>query len=143
MTTRPSRLSDRDLTHALYAAVDREQRNTAFLLSRIAEAEARQLHVSAGYGSMEAFCVHELGMDEEEVPQRIRAARFGRRFPEILHAMSQGRLHIDDVLLIAPHLTPTNDADLISAASFRTKTEIEELIAQRFGGWEPDPPMRS
>src|SRR5204863_8410270 len=64
--------------------------------------------------------------------KRIRAARACRRFPALLTALSEGRLHLAAVSLLASHLTSESADTLIEAATHRRKTEIEEWLAERF-----------
>jgi hypothetical protein len=55
-----------------------------------------------------------------------------RRFPAIFQGLAEGRLHLAAVGQLSPYLTPDNAADLLKAATHKTKSEIEELLAQRF-----------
>ncbi|MFI5372654.1 MAG: hypothetical protein ACHQ52_13945, partial [Candidatus Eisenbacteria bacterium] len=111
-------------------AIDRG--NTAELLATVAEIDVRKLYLPAGYPSMFAYCVGEWHMSEDMAYKRIRAARAGRRFPGILLAIAEGRLHLTGVVFLAPHLTRENAADLIVAATHQTKIQIERMLAERF-----------
>ena len=55
-----------------------------------------------------------------------------QKFPTVLAALSAGHLHLTGVILLDPHLTLENADELMSAASGKTKREIEELLARRF-----------
>ena len=125
-------LSDAVLRHELIAAVARDRITTAELLAHIAEFDARKLYVPEGYSSMHAYCVEELHLSEDAAAKRIQAARAARRFPDLLAALAEGRLHLSGVWLLAPHLTPENVNDLIEASSHRRKAEIEQLLARQF-----------
>ena len=125
-----SHLSDDELLRSTEAVAAEHRFNQAVMLSRIAEAEARQLYLP--YGSMYEYCLKELGMDEEEASECIDAARAGRRFPEILVAVKDGRLHLAAVVLMAPLLTTENLAEIIELATHKTESEIMELLARRF-----------
>jgi len=46
--------------------------------------------------------------------------------------MAEGRLHLGAVCLLAPHLTAANADELLAAATNKTKSEIEQLLAERF-----------
>jgi len=81
---------------------------------------------------MFAWCVGEWHMSEDMAYKRIRAARAGQRFPAILLAIEEGRLHLTAVVFLAPHLTRENAGELIAAATHRTKAEVERLLAERF-----------
>jgi len=134
-----SHLSDADLRLNLTELVARECTTTADLLAHIAEFEVRRLYAPEGYPSTHAFCVHELHLSEEVAYKRIQAARAARDFPALFDAVADGRLHLTGVVLLAPKLTPENTDELIAAASWRTKAEIELLIAERF----PQPDVRT
>ena len=125
-----SHLADHVLLQDLKALVDRERGTTADLLSHLAEAEERRLHLPAAYPSMHAYCVGELHFSESEAFKRIQAARAARRFPAILVAVAAGRLHLSTVLQLAPHLTTESADELIAAATHRTKAEVALVIAR-------------
>ncbi len=125
-----SHLADHVLLHDLKALVTRERGTIAELLSHLAEAEERRLHLPAAYPSMHAYCVGELRMSGVEAFKRIQAARAARRFPAILEAVAAGRLHLSAVLQLAPHLTLESADELIAAAAHRSKAEVALLIAR-------------
>jgi 5-methylcytosine-specific restriction endonuclease McrA len=89
---------------------------------------------------MFAYCVQQLHFSEEVAYKRIRAARTARRFPAILPAVAEGRLHLTAVVLLAPCLSSENADELLAAATHRSKSEIEALLARRFP--RPDLPTR-
>jgi hypothetical protein len=98
----------------------------------IAEIEARKLYLPAGYPSLFAYCVGELRLSLDAAGRRIQAARAASRFPVIFDAVAEGRLHLTAVGLLAPHLTEGTADELLSAATHKTKSEIEQLLAERF-----------
>ena len=55
-------------------------------------------------------------------------------------AIADGRLHVSGVVMLAPHLTDENVDEVLVAASHRTKTELEELVARLAP--QPDLPER-
>jgi hypothetical protein len=81
---------------------------------------------------MFAYCVGELRLSEDAAFKRITAARAARRFPAVFDAVADGRLHLSAVVLLAPHLTEHTADELLAAATHRTRTEIERLLAERF-----------
>ncbi|HYM81761.1 MAG TPA: hypothetical protein VEY91_10190 [Candidatus Limnocylindria bacterium] len=127
-----SHLSDQTLLRDLEAALASDRTTTAVLLAHLAEVDARKLYLPAAYPSMFAFCVHELGVSEDAAYKRIRAARTARQCPAIFAAVADGRLHLSAVVMLTPHLTPQNAEELIGAAARRTKSELEQLLAQHF-----------
>ncbi|HYM80780.1 MAG TPA: hypothetical protein VEY91_05120 [Candidatus Limnocylindria bacterium] len=127
-----SHLSDHTLLCDLAALVARDRATTAALLAHIAEVDARRLYLPAAYPSMHAYCVHELRLSEDAAYKRIQAARTARQFPTIFAALAEGRLHLSAVCLLSPYLTPENADQLLTAAAHQTKSELEQLLAQRF-----------
>ena len=127
-----SHLSDPTLLRDLTSLVARDRATTARLLAHLAEVDVRRLYLPAAYPSMYAYCVRELRLSEDAACKRITAARVARQFPAIFQALAEGRLHLSAVVLLAPCLTPGNADGLLAAASHRTRSEIEELLARRF-----------
>ena len=128
-------LSDGTLLRDLAALVARDRASTTEL-----QVDARRLYLPAGYPTMYAWCVGELNLAEEVALKRIRAARAARQFPAIFAAVADGRLHVSAVVQLAPYLTVETADDLLTASAHRSKSEIEELLAQRFP--RPDLPTR-
>ena len=133
-----SHLRDDVLLRDLARLVAQDRLTTALLLAHIAEVDSRRLYVPAGYSSMHAYCVEELRLSECAAAKRIHAARAARRHPSLFRALAEGRLHLAGICLLAPHLTMENAQELIETATHRRKSEIEELLARRFG--RPEPP---
>ena len=125
-------LDDAALLHGLRALVARERATTAAVLAHIAEVDARKLYVPAGFPSMHAYCIGELGFSEDAAFKRMQVARAARRFPAIFAAVAKGRLHLTGLGLLAPHLTEENAGELLVEASHRSNSEIEQLLARRF-----------
>jgi len=135
-----SHLSDEALCRDLHAAVSVETAGTAMVVAHIAEFDARKLYLPAAYPSMFAYCVGELRLSEDAAYKRIQAARAARRRPGVLEALADGRVHLTAVVLLAPHFTPENEAELLAASTHKSKAEIEQALAERFP--RPDVPTR-
>jgi hypothetical protein len=125
-------LADHVLLHGLRALVVQDRTTTAAMLAHLAEVDARRLYAPAAYPSMFAYCVGELRLSEDSAFKRIRVARAARQFPAIFTAISDGRLNLSAVVMLAPHLTSDNANDLLATAAGKSKSELELLIAQRF-----------
>jgi 5-methylcytosine-specific restriction endonuclease McrA len=125
-------LADSTLSNALDTVIAHHCASTADVLAHIAEFDARQLYLPAGYPSMYTYCVGQLHLCEQAGFKRIRAARAARRFPEIFSAVAEGRLHLTAVVLLVPYLTEDNAEELLSAATHRSKAQIEQLLVERF-----------
>ena len=135
-----SHFSDSALLHDLKALIARDCRTTAVMLTRIAEVDERRLFLREGYPSMHAYCIHELHFSEGATYKRINAARAARQFPAVLVAVAEGQLNLSGVVTLAGHLRSWNADELVAAATHKTRTEIELLLAQRFP--RPDLPER-
>ena len=131
-------LEDHELMQGLRSLVAGDRQTTAELLAHLAEVERRRLYAPAGYPSMFAYCVRAHGMSEDVAFKRIRVARAARRFPAILERIADGRLSLSGAMLLVPHLTDSNAAELIEAARGRSNREIQSLLAERFP--QPDLP---
>ncbi len=138
-----SHLSDEALGRDLRAAVSQERTSTAVVVAHIAEFDARKLYLPAAYPSMFAYCVGELRLSEDAAAKRLRVARAAQRFPGVLVALAEGRVHLGGLLLLAPYLAPENEAELIEAATHKTRAEIEHLLAERLGSTCPPASSRS
>ena len=123
-------VSDETLLADLAALIATDRRTTAALLAHLGEVDERKLYLPAACSSMHAYCVRVLHLAEEVAFKRIRAARIARQFPVIFDAIADGRLHVSGVVMLAPHLTDENVDEVIAAASHRSKTELEELVAR-------------
>jgi hypothetical protein len=126
------RLADPLVLPGLASVVATGCANTAETLAFIAVADERKLYLPAAYPSMYQYCLGELHMSEDAAAKRIHAARAARRFPAIFDAIARGQLHLSGVVLLAPHLTPENAAELIAGSAHRTKAGIETFLAERF-----------
>lgn len=109
-----------------------ERGTRAIVLAHIAEVDERKLYAPAGYSSMFVYCVEALGMSKNRALKRIQAARTARRFPAIFPMLCDGVLCLGGVCLLAPHLTPENDQELLDAARGKTSLEIEAYLHRRF-----------
>src|SRR6185436_19867899 len=133
-----SHLADSTVEQQLADLVATDRGTTARMLHHLAECRTRKLYLAQGYGSTHAYCVGKHKMSADVAYKRIRAARAARRFPFILHALDDGRLHLTGVVLLAPHLTETTAEELLNAAVDKTRAEIELMLARRFP--QPDVP---
>ncbi|MFZ6005549.1 MAG: HNH endonuclease, partial [Actinomycetota bacterium] len=122
-------LSDDNLLAGLAALVATDRQTTAAMLAHLAEVEARGLYRPAACSSMHAYCVRVLRLSEDAASKRLRAARVARQWPQIFEAVADGRLHLSAVVMLAPHFKDANVDELVAAAAYRTKVEIEMLVA--------------
>ena len=131
-------LRDEELIATLMRCVKEDRDVTARLLVHLGEVDARGLFRDLGFSSMFDYAVQALHMSESEAGLRLRAARLGREFPSALAMVARGELHMTALKLLAPVLT-TSSLDLLDQARFKSKLEIQKLIAARF----PQPDVAS
>jgi hypothetical protein len=127
-----SHLADSSLLEGLTTHLAREHASLAEVLADLAEVDERRLYLADAFPSMSTWCVGKLHFSEQAAHKRLNAARAARRFPAIFEAVAEGRLHLSAVVLLASKLTEENAAELLAAATHKTRAEIELLIAQRF-----------
>ena len=135
----PARLSDTELVAEVTRLARCEREATALLVAHLAELDARRLYLSAGFSSLFTYCREVLGLSEQSTYNRIEAARAARRFPVILDMLGEAALNLATVRLLAPHLTPDNYEELLTAASRKSKREVEELVVR----YSPQPEVAS
>jgi hypothetical protein len=103
---------------------------TVHLLAHLAEVEARGIYREMACSSLYTYCVYELRFSDDEAQRRCRAARVARQFPVIFEMLADASIHLTGILLLAPHLTGDDYVELLARARYRTKREIEKLIAE-------------
>jgi hypothetical protein len=135
-------LSDEDLLAAVRSLACGERNATAELVAHLAELDARRLYLGLGFASLFAYCIGPLRLSEHAAYHRIEAARAARRFPVLLDRLREGSVNLTTVLLLAPHLTDGNHAELLAAASGKRRREVEELLARRFPSAPVPPSVR-
>ena len=120
--------SDEELDRSARALALREKQDVARLIAHIAEIGDRDYHLKLKYESLFEYCRAGLNLSEGSVYRRTQVAGVCRSFPQILEALSQGRLHLTAASLIAPVLTEENVENLITMAEGKSKREIEALL---------------
>jgi 5-methylcytosine-specific restriction endonuclease McrA len=123
------RLSSEDLDRSARELAVRGKQDDACLIAHIAEIGKRDYHLELRYGSLFEYCVDRLNLSEGAVYRRTQVARVCRRYPQILEALSTGRLHLTGASLVAPHLTEDNVESVITQAQGKTRRDIEKLLA--------------
>src|SRR5690349_22104365 len=94
-------LEDDVLVRRLAELVACDRKTTAQLLAHLAEVEARQIHLRAGYDSMKAYCVEVLHFSDEAARMRVYAAHVARDYPALFEAIADGRIHLTAVTMLA------------------------------------------
>ena len=70
---------------------------------------------------------------------RIRVARAARKHPPLLDMLRDGRLHLSAIVRLLPVLTSENRDALLARATFCSKRQILEIVANQP---RPDIPAR-
>jgi len=125
-------LRDEELLAHLQRLLQNDRALTVQLIVHVGEVDARGLYRECAYASMFEYAVAALHMSESEAYTRTRAARLCREFPVVLGMLARGELHLSAVKLIAPVLTADTCDELLHAARFKSKRQIEVLLAHRF-----------
>ena len=68
-------------------------------------------------------------MSEGEAGLRIRVARTAARYPVIYRHMDRGELHLSAISVLSPVLTSDNPPQLLRAAIHRTKSQVQQQVA--------------
>jgi hypothetical protein len=132
------RLGDEELVLHLRRCVREEREVTARLLVHLAEVDARGLFRDEGFDSLFSMLTAGLHLSEAAAYTRIRVARLGRRFPVVFGMLARGEVHLSALKLLAPVLCEEN-LELLQASRFKSKREVERLVAERF----PQPDVAS
>jgi hypothetical protein len=127
-------VSDEALQRELSRLLTAGARTDARIVAHLAEVDARKLHLALGASSLFDYCLTRLRLSNNEAFHRITAARLARRFPVIFEMLERRELHLTAVCLLRDHLTPENHAELLAAATHKTKSQIEQLLAEKFPG---------
>jgi hypothetical protein len=133
-----TRLGDQELIATVERLLRQERTLSAQLLVHLGEVEHRQLYLQRAFSSMFEYCVKALRLSEAEAYLRIGAARLSRRFPRVLQMFAAGELHLSALKLLAPVLDEGNCERLLAAARFKSKREVELLLAHHRA--QPDVP---
>jgi hypothetical protein len=127
----PRSLSDDQLLGRLSELLQSSRRVEAELVVHIGEVDDRRLFAREGWPSMFAYCTEALHLSEHEAYLRITVARAAREHPVLLTMLANGQLHLSGIAKLLPHLTRENRDLLLPQAAYKSKRQIEELVAQR------------
>jgi hypothetical protein len=127
-------LSDEALVRRVRDLAARERETTIELILHIAEVDRRKLYRRLGYEYTAHWCMHELGMSESAAYKRVKAGCAASRYPAVLKALLEARLHLSGLAELVPHLNAENVGSLVAAASKKSRREIERMLAERFPG---------
>ena len=133
-------MSNEELLARMPKLVRAERHAMADVIAHLVEIQRRKSYLSVACASLSAFCIERLGYSEDEAVKRVRVSRLALRFPSVLEELRQGSVHLSGLVLLAPHMTPENHAELLTAARGKSKRAIEAMLAALFP--QPDLPDR-
>jgi 5-methylcytosine-specific restriction endonuclease McrA len=122
-------LSDEELEAALKRYVAAEKEDLANIIEHLVEFDGRRLALRKGFPSLFKYCTTILGYAESAAYKRINCVRAVERFPRILGFLREGKLHLDAVSILSPHLNNENHAELLEKAKEKTSLELETIVA--------------
>jgi hypothetical protein len=125
----PSFLSADVLARRLAELVAAERGALVEFLLHLEEFDRRRAWAEAGYDSLWTYCQRVLHLREGPAGRRIAAMRLVRQFPRLAEALRDGRLCLSTVTLLAPLLREESLDDVVARAAYRTKAEVEHLVA--------------
>lgn len=111
-----ARLSDEALIARVLVLNQQSRTVTIELLVHLAELDRRKLYRGQGTGKLFSYCTEVLRLSEAAAYNRIKAARAALKFPVILERLSDGRVNLTTIRLLAPHLTAENHTSLLDEA---------------------------
>ncbi|MBI5595015.1 MAG: HNH endonuclease [Elusimicrobia bacterium] len=124
-----SQVTDDGLETALKEGTARERRCCVAALSQLGEFDARGLPEAAGYPTLYAFCVGELGWSEHTAYERVQAARALRRLPGLGTLIEAGAVRLAAIVVLGPYLAYDNYEELLAEARGLGRKELETLAA--------------
>jgi hypothetical protein len=106
-----------------------ERRVQADFLVHLETFDRRRGYLDAGYSSLWEFCQRALHLREGAAGRRIAAMRVLRRFPALEGALREGKLCLSTLGLLGPVLKEENLGEVLARAAFRTRAEVDRLVA--------------
>ncbi|HZZ85606.1 MAG TPA: HNH endonuclease [Anaeromyxobacteraceae bacterium] len=106
-----------------------ERRVQADFLLHLQAFDRRRGYLDAGHSSLWDFCLKALHLREGAAGRRIAAMRVLRRFPVLEGALREGRLCLSTLGLLGQVLTEENLHEVVERAAFRTRAEVDRLVA--------------
>jgi hypothetical protein len=128
-TTIPASLDSAALARRLGELAGHERELQLEFLVHLGEYDRRRAYADAGYSSLWDYMMRALHYREGATHRRICAMRAVRRLPEVGEAVRDGRLCLTTLALLEPVLTPENAGDLVVRAAFKSKAEVERIVA--------------
>lgn len=133
-----SSLSNQALLARADELASNERERLCDLLVVLAEIDERRAYTELECLSLHEYGVNRLRYSDAAAYRRIRAVRAIRLFPPIAVLMRQGRLNLESVALLHPHLDGPDAASLVYQAAGMRTWQVARLLAHR----QPPAPSR-
>jgi hypothetical protein len=125
----PASLDSKALALRLHDLVGEERNVQVDFILHLDEFDRRRAYLEGGYGSLWDYCLKALHLREGAAWRRMAAMRVLRRFPSMEAALRDGRLCLSTLALLGPVLTDENAGELLARAAYRSKAEVDSLVA--------------
>lgn len=124
-----TKLNNRKLMEGIKHLASQERKAQALFLAHLAEVDRRKLYAESGYSSLYKYLTQELNFTEGSACKRMQVAKTAKKYPIIYSLLEEGKIHMEAISLLTPLLTEENHKDILNKATFKTKREIEKLVA--------------
>ncbi|HET9595607.1 MAG TPA: HNH endonuclease, partial [Anaeromyxobacteraceae bacterium] len=125
----PAALDSATLSRRLADLAGDERALQVEFLLHLEEYDRRRAYVEAGNASLWEFVTRALHYREGAAYRRITAMKALRRVPETAQALRSGALSLTTLALLEDVLTPENAADVMDRSTFKSKREVEQIVA--------------
>lgn len=122
-------LKNHELLENFKTLVRQEKESTAAVVTYLAQIDKRKLFAQEGYSSLFNYLTQKYHYSESAAYRRIQAVRLSVQFPEVIEYLRDGRLNLETMSLMAPHLTPENKDHLLSQVFKKSSREVEYVVA--------------
>lgn len=118
-----------NVLETLKQLVGSERRIHAQFLQALGEVIERKLLLPTEYPTPFLLCTKGLGFSEPSASKRIKVARLGREFPEVIRRIGNGTLTMTNAYLLSDVMTQDNYFELLDKAQGKDKYSVEKLAA--------------
>jgi 5-methylcytosine-specific restriction endonuclease McrA len=128
-TALPAALDSATLSRRLGELARDERAVQVEFLLHLDEYDRRRAFVDAGYASLWDYLTRALHYREGAAYRRITAMKALRRVPALAGALRDGSLCLTTLAQLDEVVTPENAAEILERSAFKSKREVEELVA--------------
>ncbi len=107
-----------------------ERTLSVYALAQLAEIQRKKAYEDAGYSTMFAYCLGDLGYSEGNTCRRLRAVEAVDKYPELFSLIKDGSITICALSVIAKHLTAENRADVLKRIERKSVRDVARIVAE-------------